>query len=249
MSMDEQISTPYSELAEDPMQDLDWEKGRTNTETHHHNSECSEQRPEQHRKLHWESVFKTKEYKKVLWHQDSPALSVELIDRAGTLPDEAIIDVGCGASLLIDALIERGQQRLTLLDVAEAPLQIVKARLEASAESVEYICADVTQVELKDAYDIWHDRALFHFLLRPIERERYMKRVYSSLVPGGIAIIGTFAVDGPTTCSDLDIVQYDREKMESELIHGLELIRSHEVMHLTPQKTEQAYHYFVIRKS
>ncbi len=204
--------------------------------------------PELHRKLHWEQVFETKDYRKVLWHQESPALSVRLIESVGTLPDEAIIDVGCGASLLVDALIWKGQKNVTLLDVAEAPLQIVKERLDVSSGSVKYLCADVTQAELKENYSIWHDRALFHFLLRPRERESYMRKVYSSLVPGGTAIIGTFAVNGPTTCSDLDIVQYDSKRMEKELVPGLELIRSHKVMHLTPQKSEQAYNYFMIRK-
>jgi len=204
--------------------------------------------PEVRRKRHWEKVFETKDYRKVLWHQDFPELSIGLMEGVGTLPDEAIIDVGCGASLLADRLIEKGYRDLTLLDVSETSLQIVKDRLGMSAKSVKFISTDITKSDLQGSYDLWHDRALFHFLLEKHEREEYVRTLYKTLAPGGTAIIGTFAIDGPISCSDLDIIQYDRKKMEKELLPGLRVIKSQKAMHRTPQNREQAYHYFVIKK-
>jgi len=167
--------------------------------------------PEKQRKAHWEKVFRTKDYTQVLWHQSSPDLSLELIDAAGIARDDAIIDVGCGASLLADRLIKKGYKNLTLLDISSASLDIVKKRLGASAGIPHYRCEDVT---------------------------RYFEAMNRVLKPGGIAIIMTFAVDGPMRCSGLDVVQYDAEKLKEELLPGLELVESKTVTHHTPQQTD-----------
>jgi len=205
--------------------------------------------PEEQRKAHWEKVFRTKDYTQVLWHQSSPDLSLELIDAAGIAKDDAIIDVGCGASLLADRLIEKGYKNLTLLDVSSASLDIVKKRLGASAKIPHYRCEDVTLFDSPHLFSLWHDRAVFHFLLHKEERQRYFEAMKSALKPGGVAVIMTFAVDGPMQCSGLDIVQYDAEKLKEELLPGLELIESKAVTHHTPQQTDQSFSCFIVRKS
>ena len=205
--------------------------------------------PEEQRKAHWEKVFRTKDYTQVLWHQSSPDLSLELIDAAGVAPDDAIIDVGCGASLLADHLIEKGYKNLTLLDVSSASLDIVKKRLGASADKLHYRCEDVTRFNSPYLFSLWHDRAVFHFLLHKEERRRYFEAMDRALKPGGIAVIMTFAIDGPMQCSGLNVVQYDAEKLKEELLPGLKLVESKAVIHHTPQETDQAFSCFIIRKT
>lgn len=204
---------------------------------------------DERRRAHWEEVYKSKDYTQVLWHQSSPDLSLGLIERAGIGQEDEIIDVGCGASLLCDRLSEKGYRNLTLLDISSASLKIVKERLGSRAEAVEFVCGDVTQFRSEKRFDLWHDRAVFHFLLNESERRDYFKALHQALKEGGIAILNTFSVEGPTMCSGLDIVQYDEQKMRDELISGLELIESREALHHTPKETYQAYRYFILKKS
>ncbi|MGB5964682.1 MAG: methyltransferase domain-containing protein [Sulfurimonadaceae bacterium] len=199
------------------------------------------------RQSHWDNVFKTKDYKKVLWHQNSPTVSLELITRYST-QDDAIIDVGCGASFLVDRLIDKGYKNITLLDTSKTSLDIVKSRLATNADIPTYICSDIMHFEPSQQFNIWHDRAVFHFLLLKKERVNYFETVMESLVSGGIAIISTFRVGGQTQCAGLDILQYDHNKMLEELPQGLELIKYEEFTHITPSESEQAYSSFVIRR-
>ncbi len=199
------------------------------------------------RREHWESIFATKDYTQVLWHQNSPTVSLELVTRHARA-DEAVIDVGCGASLLVDMLIEQGYNDISLLDTSERSLEIVRARLSDKASLPDYICSDVVTFTPLRTYRLWHDRALFHFLLLPEERAAYFQKVLQSLAVGGIALISTFRIGGQTQCAGLDIVQYDHTKMLEELPEGLELIAYEEFTHVTPAASEQAYSSFVIRK-
>jgi ubiquinone/menaquinone biosynthesis C-methylase UbiE len=199
------------------------------------------------RHSHWENIFQTKDYTKVLWHQSTPTVSLELIKRYAAKED-AVIDVGCGASLLVDALIDSGYENITLLDTSETSLGIVKKRLAEKADMPACICSDILHFEPSRQFAIWHDRAVFHFLLHKKERVRYFEAVMKSLQQGGTALISTFRVGGQTQCAGLDIVQYDREKMLEELPEGLELIAYEAFTHITPIDSEQAYSAFVIRK-
>ncbi len=162
--------------------------------------------------------------------------------------DDAIIDVGCGASLLADRLIDNGYKDITLLDTSKCSLDIVKERLADKADVPTYICSDIMHFEPSRQFTIWHDRAVFHFLLRKKERVAYFEKVMQSLLTGGTAIISTFRVGGQTQCAGLDIIQYDRDKMLEELPEGLELIAYEAFTHITPIDSEQAYSAFVIRK-
>ncbi len=200
------------------------------------------------RQSHWENIFSTKDYRQVLWHQTSPSVSLELITRYAK-PDDAVIDVGCGASLLVDNLIEQGYKNITLLDTSKRSLDIVKERLADKADLPTYVCSDIMHFEPAQTYKVWHDRAVFHFLLLPKERAVYFDKVIQSLTSDGLAIISTFRIGGQTQCAGLDIVQYDHNKMLRELPSGLTLVAYEEFTHITPAESEQAYASFVIKKA
>ena len=200
------------------------------------------------REKHWNKIFKTKDYTQVLWHQNSPEFSIAQIKSHTNSKEDAIIDIGCGASLLVDELLQEGYNNITLLDVSNQALEIVKERLGLLSDKVTYVCSDITTFETSKRYTFWHDRAVFHFLLDAKERKKYFEVLYRSLEESGIALIGTFSETGPLQCSGLDIVQYDDKKLKSELIDGLELVDSIEVIHNTPKQTQQSFRFFLIKK-
>ncbi len=197
------------------------------------------------RENHWDALFQNTDYMQVLWHQSSPQKSVELIEKY--VKDEAnIIDIGSGASYLVDHLLQNGYKNITLLDTSKTALEIVRSRIKN--DKVQFICSDILHFKNDERYDLWHDRATFHFLLSKKEREQYFKVLENSLEPKGIAVISTFKVNGPIQCAGLDIVQYNHQKMLEELPSDLTLIESEEFTHVTPKETTQEYIYFVIQK-
>lgn len=198
------------------------------------------------RKKHWEGIFNRNDYTQVLWHQSSPNKSMTFI-KEYSASKAKIIDVGCGASNFVDKLLEDGYKNITLLDTSKTSLDIVKNRL--GNKDINYICQDILNFQTSEKFDIWHDRAVFHFLLSQKDREKYFEVLNDSLNSGAIAIISTFMTGGPIQCAGLDIVQYDEKKMLCELPSNLELIKSEEYIHITPKQSEQKYIYFVIRKS
>jgi len=197
------------------------------------------------REKHWENIFQSVDYEQVLWHQSSPEKSLELIKNYSH-SDSNIIDVGCGASYLVDNLLQDGYKNITLVDTAKTSLDIVQSRINNSA--VECICTDILKLNSDKKYDIWHDRAVLHFLLSKKERTEYFQTLEDSLKSKGIAIISTFKVDGPLQCAGLDIRQYNHQKMLHELPSTLSLLESQEYTHVTPKETTQEYIYFVIQK-
>ena len=197
------------------------------------------------RKEHWDAIFKSADYKQVLWHQKSPKESLSFIQKHSSL-DANILDVGCGASFLVDNLLQEEYKNITLLDTSKTSLDIVKNRIKS--DSITFICDDILNFKANKKFDIWHDRAVFHFLLTQKERESYFKVLKKSLKPNGIAIISTFRTNGQTSCAGLDIVQYDEKKMLSELPLELKLLEFNEFLHITPKNTTQKYISFVIKK-
>lgn len=197
------------------------------------------------REAHWDGIFKMKDYTQVLWHQETAGTSLRLIQKY-TTKEDALIDVGSGASLLVDELIEDGYQNITLLDTSRTCLNIVKKRLNEAKPT--FICSDILNFKATNAYVLWHDRAVFHFLLFKKERIQYFEVLNESLLSGGVAIINTFAIGGQEQCAGLDIVQYNFEKMRQELPSGLELVEQIDMLHLTPKGSEQEYSAFVIKK-
>ncbi|MBW2460396.1 MAG: class I SAM-dependent methyltransferase [Deltaproteobacteria bacterium] len=201
------------------------------------------------RRTHWENVYAGREVSEVSWHQDTPDSSLQLLDHAAVGPDEAIIDIGGGACLLVDHLLDQGFRQLTVLDISETALDHARARLGEQAAKVRWICADVTEVELSDRYRLWHDRATFHFLVDPAERERYRKTLSRALMPSGHAILATFASDGPETCSGLEVVRYTPEELSIELGDSFELIETWDEEHRTPSGAVQRFVFCRFRRS
>jgi len=193
------------------------------------------------RKAHWENVYQTKSPLEVSWYQREPEISLALIERAGVGPEDAIIDVGGGASVLVDRLLARGFERLAVLDVSAKALTLARERLGERARKVEWFEADVTSFSSPHRFRLWHDRAVFHFLTDPSDRQAYVNSLSNTLEPGGHLIIATFAIGGPTKCSGLDICQYDAARMSVELGSGFELLDEVAETHLTPAGKEQRF--------
>ena len=202
------------------------------------------------RQTHWERVYTTKGEKEVSWFQENPAPSLDLIAKAGATTASAIIDVGGGASRLADALIERGFRAVTVLDLSQAALVAAKARLGSRADQVLWIVADVTVWEPQTAaYDVWHDRAAFHFLTKERDRAAYVVRLVKALKPGGHAIIGTFAPDGPDRCSGLPVARYDAQSLGRALGDPFELVETLRQEHRTPSGSEQRFQFSLFRRA
>ncbi len=196
------------------------------------------------RKSHWEKVYSEKQPAEVSWFQARPALSLELIENAQLAPDDPIIDVGGGASTLVDELLAAGYADLTVLDVSGAALQASRHRLGEKAGSVRWVESDVTRFESDRAFALWHDRAVFHFLTDPADRKAYVAALKAALRPGGHLIIASFAIGGPEKCSGLPIVQYDADKLLAELGPGFRLVEQRAETHVTPAQRTQAFAYF-----
>ncbi|PHR58107.1 MAG: methyltransferase type 11 [Arcobacter sp.] len=196
------------------------------------------------RQDHWDKLFKTLDYTQVLWHQNKP--NIELI-KAYTEHTNRIIDVGCGASLLVDDLLEDGYQDISLLDTSATCLDIVKKRLHTT--KVNYLCRDILSFCPQEPYDLWHDRAVLHFLVHKSQRKQYFQVLKNSLKENAKAIISSFAKEGEIKCAGLDILAYDEDMMRNELPEGLELIQSQSFVHTTPKGSEQKYITFVLKKN
>jgi trans-aconitate methyltransferase len=199
------------------------------------------------RRAHWENVYSTKRENEVSWFQDSAALSLELIESVGATARSAVIDIGGGASRLVDSLVARGFERVTVLDLSSSALSAAKARLGERAAKVNWVVADVTTWEPPHAYDVWHDRAAFHFLTEPADRAAYVDRLRRSLRPGGHAIIATFAPDGPERCSGLPVMRYDAASLSETLGLAFELVGSRRHGHTTPRGATQRFQFSVFR--
>jgi SAM-dependent methyltransferase len=198
-------------------------------------------------KEHWEKVYRCKSPEEVSWYQQEPNLSLSLIERA-SLPDDApIIDIGGGASSLVDHLCERGYSNISVLDISANALAHAKNRLGHQADKVHWYEEDVTNFEPAKRFALWHDRAVFHFLTSKADRERYMQVLQQTLEPGAHLVIMTFAVGGPKKCSGLDVVQYDSDKMSMELGSGFELLETGYDHHSTPVGGLQKFAYFHFR--
>ena len=199
------------------------------------------------RQAHWERVYTTKGENEVSWFQDNPASSLELIAAVGATPATAIIDIGCGASRLVDGLLAKGFRALTMLDLSGAALKAAKSRLGAQSENVNWIVADATLWDPTEAYDIWHDRATFHFLTEENDRVAYIERMKKALRAGGHAIVATFAPDGPERCSGLPVMRYDAQHLRQTLGQGFELIETRRHTHTTPWGSTQSFQFSVFR--
>ncbi len=195
------------------------------------------------RQKHWETVYSNKAADRVSWFQQHAASSLRLIKGcAGT--DARVIDVGGGASVLVDDLLDAGYRHVTVLDLAESALTVSRARLGARAQLVQWIAADITRADLPAAhYDVWHDRAVFHFLTDQADRERYVAQVLHSVKPGGHVIVAAFGPGGPLQCSGLDVVRYEPDALHAEFGAPFRLLGHQTEIHHTPAGQEQEFVY------
>lgn len=195
------------------------------------------------RQRHWNSVYTTKAEGEVSWFEDLPAVSLELLEAAGLSATSCVLDVGGGDSHLIDCLVGRGLDCVAVLDVSGAALARARARLGPAASMPIWLEADVAADWTLKPMDIWHDRAVFHFLTTAADRAHYVAHMVSVVKPGGAAVVATFASDGPEVCSGLPVIRYDPEKLAAELGPGFRLEESRQHTHATPWGTTQAFQY------
>ena len=200
------------------------------------------------RKDHWESVYKDISPIEVSWYQKEPTISLSLIRNLPLGKVENIIDVGGGASTLADYLLEDGFKNITVLDLSSNALALARKRLGAKAGLINWKVEDVTNHLPEQNYSLWHDRAVFHFLTEKNDREKYKKVLEASIRDGGYVIIAAFSIGGPKQCSDLDIVQYDAEKLQKELGNSFKLIEELSERHITPGGKEQLFGYYLFAR-
>lgn len=192
----------------------------------------------------WDKIYTQKAADQVSWYRPHLEASVSMIEQAGGGSSASVIDVGAGESTLVDDLLGRGYSHLTVLDISQAAIAATKNRLGDGAGRVRWIVADITQANLEPAaYDVWHDRAVFHFLTAPDERSSYVRQVVHALRRGGHVIVSTFGPQGPVRCSGLDVVRYDAESLHAEFVANFRMISSSPHMHKTPFGTIQQFLY------
>ncbi|MGO4869626.1 MAG: methyltransferase domain-containing protein [Roseiarcus sp.] len=199
------------------------------------------------RQGHWENVYTTKGEKEVSWFQETPAPTLELMALIGATRRSAVIDIGGGASRLVDSLVSRDYEDITVLDLSSSALAAAKARLAGKADRIQWIAADVTTWEPSRAYDVWHDRAAFHFLTDPADQAAYLDRLRRALRRGGHAIIGTFALDGPQMCSGLPVARFDASTLGALLGSDFILIDARPYEHETPRGAKQRFQFSTFR--
>ena len=200
-------------------------------------------------KRHWENVYQTRPANQVSWFQEHAERSLQFVRNTGVAKDGHIMDVGGGASTLVDDLLHDGYRNLTVLDISAAALHAAQQRLGSDAHRVRWLEADITQIEFPEAsVDVWHDRAVFHFLTDPHDRQRYVLAVLRAVKPGGHVIVATFAEDGPLRCSGLDVMRYRPDTLHGEFGAAFELVNSADEMHHTPGGAAQKFIYCYCRR-
>jgi SAM-dependent methyltransferase len=200
------------------------------------------------RTTHWENVHQTKSSTDVSWYEPDPKQSLDLILEATGEKRGRVIDVGGGQSFLVDRLLDSGFTQVAVLDISNAAIEATRARLGERASQVKWMVADITQAESLGEFDIWHDRAVFHFITDPNDRKHYVELLKRSLPIGGHFIVGTFAKGGPEKCSGLAICQYDAATMRAELGPSFQPVKCSEYLHTTPTGKPQQFFFGVYKR-
>jgi SAM-dependent methyltransferase len=200
------------------------------------------------RKTHWNRIYEKNSPQEVGWYQEHPEMSLKLIAATGVVVDGSIIDVGGGTSKLSGILLDRGYKDLTVLDISRSSIERAKVQFGPKNMHITWIEADVTTFNFTKKFDIWHDRAVFHFLTEPLDRERYVSSVSNALKPGGYLIISSFGLEGPRKCSGLKIVRYSPETLSNEFGDGFELLETMDEIHTTPYQIQQQFIYCRFKK-
>lgn len=197
---------------------------------------------------HWRAVYEAKRPDEVSWYQPAPAPSLAALDRIGATPGMSLVDVGAGASKLVDALLDRGWSDITLVDIAEPALEATCQRLGRQAGVIRHEIADVRHWRPDRNFDIWHDRAVFHFLTEAADRAGYRRALAEATRSGSHVLLATFALDGPAICSGLPVQRYDAAGLAAELGSDFSLLDSWLETHATPWGAEQRFQWAVFRR-
>jgi len=195
------------------------------------------------RKTHWEDVYRTTAADELGWHQAHPSMSLNLIESTRVVKTGSLIDVGGGDSTLVDHLLNQGFEHITVLDISPTALERAKARLGGRAHRVTWIVDDVTDFRSSKTYDVWHDRAVFHFLTDAKDRTRYLESMNRVVSSQGHVIMATFAYEAPPTCSGLPVVRYSPQFLAAAVGKGFELVEAVEQLHRTPGGKKQPFIY------
>lgn len=198
--------------------------------------------------LHWENIYQTKALTEVSWYQEVPDTSLQLIQQLQLPFSAKIIDIGGGDSLLVDHLLMLGYTDITVLDISATAIEKAKQRLGEKWKSVKWIITDITKFDPTEKYDVWHDRAAFHFLSHDLLVEKYVAIANQFIQPGGFLVLGTFAENGPKKCSGLDIRQYSEENMSLLFQDGFQKIDCFEIGHHTPSNSVQQFQFCTFKK-
>ena len=199
-------------------------------------------------KTHWEKVYTTHAPESVSWYRAHLETSLALVERAANSHSASIIDIGGGGSTFVADLLSRGYKNLTVLDVSQTAIEVTKKRMGLAAEQVRWLIGDILEIELEPrAYDLWHDRAVFHFLTTSKQRVAYVRQVTKAVKPGGHVIVSTFGPEGPTKCSGLEVMRYDAESLHDEFGGRFRLVESSKELHQTPFGTTQQFLYCYCR--
>lgn len=202
------------------------------------------------RQEHWEYVYQTKQANEVSWFQEEPAVSLDLIAASGVGRDEPVVDIGGGASVLVDRLLDQGFTDLSVLDISQAALRVAQARLGARSADIVWITDDIAAwLPPEGAFKLWHDRAVFHFLVDQADRLGYVRALVRGLQDGGFVILAPFSLTGPARCSGLPVLRYSAEMLQSELGPGYELVEQRAQTHLTPAGNSQDFLWCLFRKT
>lgn len=200
-------------------------------------------------KSHWDNVYSTKKSTEVSWYESNPEISLKLISDLNYGKHASVIDVGGGLSLLVDRLLDQGFLRITVLDISAEAISIAKMRLGVRANSVQWVVSNICDWRPKpDSVDVWHDRATFHFISYPKDRDAYVACMKQAIRKGGHAIIATFAEDGPTKCSGLPVVRYNSTRLKSVLGSEFSWVRHLNHTHITPSGVKQSFQFSVFKR-
>lgn len=197
---------------------------------------------------HWDTVYTTKASDEVSWFQATPTTSLRLLEQWAP-PSGSVLDVGSGASTLVESLLDAGWVDVTILDISEEALNEVRGRLGGHVAEVSFITADVCSWQPHRTYDAWHDRAVFHFLVERTDRDRYVAVTTQAVAPGGVVVLGTFAADGPTQCSGLPTARYDTDSLARAFGSAFVLEHAEREEHTTPAGAVQPFSWVVLRKT
>ena len=200
------------------------------------------------RKAHWEEMYRTKLPDEMGWYETYPAMSLKLVLLAGIDKNAHIIDIGGGISFFSDKLLDKGFKHITVLDISGTAIEKAKARFGKQAANIIWIEAHITEFEPSRTYDLWHDRAVFHFLTDPADRKKYLEVMKRALNPTGRVIMATFGLNAPPKCSGVDVARYSPELLSREIDGDFELMHAFDEIHITPSGKEQPFIYCLFAK-